>query len=296
MKTSTLLVNIALIVIFGSPQLSAQKKHKHPNKTVRSNDWVSLLDQNLSQWEVWTGVPEPSVENLPTGYQKDKNGENKTPIGLGDPMGIFKVTEDENGALILNISGEVYAGLTSKKDYANYHLTFLFKWGEQKYEPRLERKRDNGLLYHCHGEHGAFWNVWKSSLEYQIQEGDFGDLYKLAGVKADVTVDEEGKWNADASELSKGVRTIRKVDRESPHGQWSRIALHVLEDSSVHVVNGNVVMALKNAISKDGSKLDAGQIQLQSESAECYMKDIWIRPISKFPRWIKKKTGFTRYY
>jgi hypothetical protein len=290
-KTSTLLVNIAFLITFGNPQLIAQKDHKYPSKIVKSKDWVSLLDQNLSQWEVWTGVPEPSVQNLPASYQKDENGENKTPIGLGDPMGIFKVTEDENGELILNISGEVYAGLTSKKDYANYHLTFLFKWGEKKYEPRLERKRDNGLLYHCHGEHGAFWDVWKSSLEYQIQEGDFGDLYKLAGAKADVTVDEEGKWNADASELSKGVRTIRKVDGESPHGQWSRIDLYVLEDSSVHVVNGNVVMALKNAISKDGSKLDAGQIQLQSESAECYMKDIQLRPISKFPGWIKKETG-----
>lgn len=291
MKTSTLLVNIAFLITFGNPQLTAQKDHKYPSKIVKSKDWVSLLDQNLSQWEVWTGVPEPSIQNLPAGYQKDENGENKTPIGLGDPMGIFKVTEDENGELILNISGEVYAGLTSKKDYANYHLTFLFKWGEKKYEPRLERKRDNGLLYHCHGEHGAFWDVWKSSLEYQIQEGDFGDLYKLAGTKADVTVDEEGKWSANSSELSKGVRTIRKIDGESPNGQWTRIDLYVLEDSSVHIVNGKVVMALTNAISKNATKLDAGQIQLQSESAECYMKDIQLRPISRFPRWIKKETG-----
>lgn len=290
-RTNIPVICIVLIMAFCNHQLRAQKDLEYPSKKVKSKDWVTLLDKDLSQWEVWTGVPEASVQNLPASYQKDENGENKLPIGLGDPMSIFKVTKDENGEHLLNISGEIYAGLTSKKDYANYHLTFLFKWGEKKYEPRLERKRDNGLLYHCHGEHGAFWNVWKSSLEYQIQEGDFGDLYKLAGTKADVTVDKEGKWSANASELSKGVRTIRKVDGESPHGEWTRIDLYVLEDSSVHVVNGRVVMALTNAISKDGTKLDAGQIQLQSESAECYMKDIHIRPIAKFPKWIKKESG-----
>lgn len=291
MKTTTRVLYTAFLVLIGNQLLHCQKLYTEPAKKVKSKHWVSLLDKELSQWEVWTGVPEPSVQNLPSSYQKDENGQNKAPIGLGDPMGIFKVTKADDGQFILNITGEVYAALTSKKEYANYHLTFLFKWGEKKYEPRLERKRDNGLLYHCHGEHGAFWNVWKSSLEYQIQEGDFGDLYKLAGAKADVTVDEEGKWTADATELSTGVRTIRQLDAESLHGKWTRIDLYVLEDSAVHLVNGKVVLALTNAISKEGNKLDNGQIQLQSESAECYMKDIQMRPISKLPRWITKVIG-----
>lgn len=289
MNNNTLIVIISVFLVLGHYQVIAQKDFKNPIKKIKSKDWVSLLDQNLSEWEVWTGVPEPSVKNLPENYQKDENGENKVPIGLGDSMGIFSVTEDGKGALILNISGEVYAGLTSKKEYANYHLTFLFKWGEKKYEPRLERKRDNGLLYHCHGEHGAFWNVWKSSLEYQIQEGDFGDLYRLAGTNAKVTVDAENKWSAEARELSKGVRSIRKMDVESPQGQWTRVDLYVLDDSSVHVVNGNVVLALTDAISKEGNILDSGQLQIQSESAECYIKDMHLRPISKFPKWIDRE-------
>ncbi|CAN0573521.1 unnamed protein product, partial [Ectocarpus sp. 12 AP-2014] len=236
--------------------------------------------------------PEPSVKNLPADYTKDENGENKVPIGLGDPMGIFKVTKNKNEELVLNISGEVYAGLTSKKDYSNYHITLLFKWGEKKYEPRLNRKRDNGLLYHCHGEHGAFWNVWKSSLEYQIQEGDFGDLYTLAGTKATIPIDYEGKWSPDSKKLNETIRTIRKVDAESPNGQWTRVDLYVVGDSAVHVTNGQVVMALTHAKNGNGKKLDAGQIQLQSESAACYMKDIYIRPISKFPKWVTKQAGF----
>ncbi|GGG51261.1 hypothetical protein GCM10011414_21020 [Croceivirga lutea] len=289
MKNNTLIVIISVFLVTGHYQMMAQKDFKNPIKKIKSKDWVSLLDQNLSEWEVWTGVPEPSVKNLPKNYQKDENGANKAPIGLGDPMGIFSVTEDENGELILNISGEVYAGLTSKKEYANYHLTFLFRWGERKYEPRLERKRDNGLLYHCHGEHGAFWNVWKSSLEFQIQEGDFGDLYTLAGTKAKVTVDEEGKWSDGSNLINNGVRVKRKIDVESPHGQWTRVDLYVLGDSSAHVVNGNVVLALTDAISKEGNILDSGQLQIQSESAECYIKDMHLRPISKFPKWIDRE-------
>lgn len=288
MKIATIHVSITIFLVFGFQNTFAQKEFQSPSKKLRSNDWVSLLDKDLSQWEVWTGIPEPSVKKLPLNYQKNQNGENEAPMGLGDPMKIFTVTE-EDGELVLNISGQIYAGLTSKKEFANYHLTLLFKWGERKYEPRLERKRDNGLLYHCHGEHGAFWEVWKSSLEFQIQEGDFGDLYTLASTKAKVTVDEEGKWSAGSTILNPGIRTQRKIDAESSHGEWTRIDLYVIDDKSVHLTNGIVVMALTEAKSKQGEKLVSGQLQLQSEAAECYMKDIQIRSIKKFPKWIQKQ-------
>ena len=283
---------LVFIFAFTSPRLFGQNNLNLSKTKETSKEWFPLLDETLSQWEVWTGVPEPSVKNLPSNYKKKGQGKNKTPIGLGDPMGIFKVTKEANGELVLNISGEIYAGLTSKKEFSNYHLTLLFKWGEKKYKPRLNRKRDNGLLYHCHGEHGAFWNVWKSCLEYQIQEGDFGDLYTLAGTTATIPVDDEGKWKPDSEKLKKTGRIIRRVDAESPYGEWTRVDLYVVGDSAVHVTNGEVVMAITNAKTKDGNKLDAGEIQLQSEAAECYMKDINIRPISEFPNWIKKETGF----
>ncbi|MFT5883618.1 MAG: hypothetical protein ACI9IP_000057 [Arcticibacterium sp.] len=173
-------------------------------------------------------------------------------------------------------------------------MTLLFKWGQNKYEPRLERKRDNGLLYHCHGEHGAFWNVWKSSLEFQIQEGDFGDLYKLAGTKANVKVNKDQSWDPKSESINNGIRTIRSVDAESPHGEWTRVDLYVIGDKAVHVTNGKVVLALSEAKAKDGTVLNSGQIQIQSESAECYMKGINIRPISEFPKKIQKEACFTR--
>ncbi|WP_018472330.1 3-keto-disaccharide hydrolase [Echinicola pacifica] len=290
MSKFTLPIFLLACILMVIPNLMAQNRPISVPDKVKSKDWRPMIDEELSLWEVWTGIPDPSVENLPADYTKEPNGENKVAIGLGDPMGIYEVSM-ENGEPVLNISGQVYAGLTSKEIFSNYHLTLLFKWGEKKYEPRLNRKRDNGVLYHCYGEHGAFWKVWKSSLEYQVQEGDFGDLYNLAGTSNQVTVDEEGKWSPHSEKLNTVSRTIRSQDLESPHGQWTRIDIYVLEDQSIHMTNGTVVLALKNAKDKQGKPLMQGQLQLQSEGAECYMKDIHIRPISKFPKAIQKAAG-----
>ncbi|WP_139959377.1 3-keto-disaccharide hydrolase [Flavicella sediminum] len=288
-------VAVVLTFLVAANAVQAQKegivmKQEGPSKMVKSKDWKPMLDKELSQWEVWTGVPHKTVKNLPKGYVVPEDGKPVAPIGLDNSMEVFKVTEDENGEPILNISGLIYAGLTSKKEYKNYHLTLLFKWGEKKYEPRLKALRDNGLLYHCYGEHGAFWNVWKRCLESQIQEGDFGDLYTLAGTKAKVQVNEFNRWDPKSDKISgKGKRLY---DTESKHGAWTRVDLYVLEDQAIHVTNGKVTFALKDALRHDGKKLDKGQLQIQSEGAEAYAKGIFIRPIKKFPRKIRKAAGF----
>lgn len=265
-------------------------KQEGPSKRVKSKDWKPLLDKDLSQWEVWTGIPHKSLKTLPKGYIVPDNGKPSEPIGLDNSLGIYTVTEDKNGALILNISGLVNAGLTSKKAYKNYHLTLLFKWGEKKYEPRLNDLRDSGLLYHCYGAHGAFGGIWKRCLETQIQEGDFGDLYALSGTKAKVRVNEFNRWDPKSDKIISGGK--RLYDAESKHGAWTRVDIYILEDQAVHVTNGKVTFALKDALTHDGKKLDQGQLQIQSEGAEAYVKGIYIRPIKKFPRKIKKAAGF----
>ncbi|GAF05722.1 3-keto-disaccharide hydrolase [Saccharicrinis fermentans] len=285
MKVKILLLVFAVIT---AGNLRAQKtpKVKYPANKVKSKDWKVLLDKDLTSWEVWTGVPHKSIKNLPEGYQQESNGENKQAVGLGDPFNLFTVRTDDNGEHVLHISGQTFGGLTSLKSYSNYHLTMLFKWGENKYEPRIDKQRDCGLLYHCHGEHGAFWNVWKSCLEFQIQERDFGDLFTLAGTKAKVRVNEQKRWDPTSDRIQKNGK--RSFDAESPHGQWTRVDLYVIGDKAIHVTNGVVVLALTDGTSKDGDKLVAGQIQIQSEGAECYAKDICIRPITKFPKRILK--------
>lgn len=278
-----------ITVLFICSSLFAQTKSE-PSKMIKSKKWEALLDKDLSKWEIWTGVPQPSVKNLPAGYVIPEDGKPIEPIGLDNSMNVFSVTMDENNEPMVTISGEVYAGLTTLKSYSNYHLTLLFKWGEKKWEPRLNVKRDNGLLYHCYGSHGAFWNVWKSCLELQIQEGDFGDLYCLAGTSAKVQADETNHWDPKGNKISKTAK--RSVDAESEKGAWTRVDLYVIDDSAIHVVNGKVVLALKDALNGDGKKLSEGQIQIQSEGAEGFVKGVYIRPITNYPKKIKKAAGF----
>lgn len=254
--------------------------------------WQELLDPELSQWEVWTGKP---VEALNSEAQELMAGTDWKPgeaIGLSDPFGIYSVDTDASGDLVLGITGKVFAGLTTKASFENYHLTMLFKWGEQKWAPREEKKRDSGILYHCFGDHGVMWKVWKRSLELQVQEGDIGDLFQLGGLSSLTRRTENHVWDVNAPASRKKSRVIRSEDMESPHGEWTRIDLYVIEDQAIHVVNGKVVMALKDAQSYDGRSLTSGPLQLQSEGAECYYKDIRIQSINTFPADVRAQAGF----
>ncbi len=222
-----------------------------------------------------------------------------TPLGLNkDPKKVFS-TFTEEGTTVLRVSGEIYGGLTTKKDYADYHFSVDFKWGDRKWEPRLSQKRDSGLLYHCHGEHGAFWNVWKSCLEAQVQETDLGDMHLLAGTKSKSRFRVVGEkkfifdpqspspWGEWAGHLSASAEPDR------PQGEWNHLEVYVLGDSAIHVANGVVVMAIIEALDKNGKPLKCGQIQLQSEAAECFYRNARLTPIKAFPEDIAAKAGLT---
>lgn len=251
-----------------------------------NGEWVDLLDAELSHWEEWTGgAPEIRTNNR-------ADFTDIPPVGLGDPYDIFTIRTGEDGKPELAVSGELYAGLSSLKSYANYHFTAEFRWGEAIYMPRLGRKRDNGILYHCYGEHGAFWNVWKSCLEMQVQQTDMGDLFQLAGPNSITARNADGFWDPAGEPSRSQARIMRSQDAESPHGEWTRLDLYVVGDRAVHVVNGVVVMALWGAQDGSAAPLRAGHIQLQSEGAEAYYRDVRIRQIEAFPAEIEAAAGF----
>lgn len=259
-----------------------------------SDGWRSMLDPELSQWEVFIGVPHSTVEGLPSGtYQSDKVTRG-TPMGLGDdPKSVF-TTYQENGETVLKISGEIYGGLSSLDSFENYHFKTKMRWGERKWEPRLEDKRDSGILYHAHGEHGAFWKVWKSSLEFQVQESDLGDFINLASAGVKAPFKESGERSVyDPSakyEAWKGYLHA-EVEPDAPHGEWNTLEIYVLGDQAIHLVNGRIVMSLKDALDKNGDPLLRGGIQIQSEAAEIEYKEMKIRTIDAFPEILKQKTG-----
>ncbi|MEM6316906.1 MAG: family 16 glycoside hydrolase [Bacteroidota bacterium] len=259
-------------------------------------EWTNLLDEELSYWEKFIGVPHTSVSGLPTGTAKSDNVHVGKPMGLNnDPKKVFSVIK-ENGEIVLKASGEIYGGLTTLNEYENYHLTLQYKWGEKKWAPRIDKKRDAGLLYHCTGPHGAFWNVWKRMLEFQIQEGDTGDFFGLAGANAMVySAETEDKlaYQYAAKGKKYGVgedygnwQCRRSEMHEKPNGEWNTIDLYVIGNEALHVVNGVVVNHVRDAYIRDGQHkipLVKGQIQLQSEGAEIYYKNVKIKAITAFP-------------
>jgi hypothetical protein len=275
---------------------------------VAASGWTDLLDAKLTHWELWMGVPHVSVQGLPAGTPTSPDGHGGTPLGLhNDPKQVFTMIE-EDGQPVLKITGEIFGGLTSLQAYSNYCFHAQFKWGKTKWEPKLQVVRDNGILFHCTGSHGAFWNVWKRSVEFQVEEHNMGDAYFLAGTGATAAVKKgnDGKYNYDAAgerlpfgQIPDSKHYMVKHlpgDFEKPNGDWNTLELYTMGGTAAFVVNGQVVQVLHGTalgVDKSGQKqlLCAGQIQIQSEGAEAYYRDIKIKPIIDFPGKIREAAG-----
>lgn len=268
---------------------SSSKKAQETRKLIKLTKPIRLLDNGLDAFEVWMGPVHPSVKGMPDGTPTNKNMRKGTPLGLGkDHKNTFSMTQEDKQPT-LKITGEVYGGLTTKDDYGNYHLSVEFRWGEQKWEPRLKQKRDSGIVYHCFGDHGQHANSWKPGLEFQVQEQDLGDFIGLAGAKAMVRVSPvKGKEKqkqkmydpkSETKELTNRY-TFASNEPNLPTGQWNKLDLYVMDDRAVHVVNGEIVFALFDAIDKKRKPLKKGQIQIQSEGAECYYREMILAPIA----------------
>lgn len=256
-----------------------------------TKEWQVLLDDNLSQWETWMGIPHDSVKNLPVGTVTKSNlnvhGDPSSAMGLNnDVKNVFSIIE-EDGEPVLHITGEIYGGLTTLKEFENYHLSMQVKWGEKKWAPRLNAKRDSGILFHCKGEHGAFWKVWKACQEMQIQEKDFGDYIPLAGPSGVIrTATEDGKQTYDpkGKYLSK-VTGYSHASHEPdfPNGQWNQVDLYAVGDKAVFSINNEVVMVIEQSKDKQGEPLTSGQLQIQSEGAEVFYRDVKIKALNSLP-------------
>ena len=264
--------------------------------TVATAQWTPLLDKDLSQWDTYLSYQfEPRYDgSVPI----DQNGNPIPPIGE-NPEGydVFTVIEQDNEQL-LKVSGKIYGCVFTKKEYDNYHFRLQIKWGNKKYDPRKDLLRDSGILYHSIGPLGAeHWRSWMLSQEFQIMEGHMGDFWSQANSAIDIRAYiPEYIMNpvADKSQPFLPLGTgediqgfcLRSANYEKPHGEWNTLELVCFEGKSLHIVNGHVVMILKNSrYVEDGKEipLEKGKIQLQSEAAELYYKNIEIRELESLP-------------
>lgn len=258
------------------------------------SEWRPLFNgRDLDGWETYLGRPHKS--STVEGLAKNAGGDYTEPLGFNrDPTGVFSVVSVD-GAPAIRISGEIFGALVTREEHGDYHLRFEFKWGERRWPPREQAVRDSGCCYHSAGPAGASYGFWLRSFEFQIQEGDCGDFYSLAGVLVDV--DAVAKVPADPkSDLvfergaPKVVGTTRRVIKsptvEKPNGQWNSIELYCLGQTSVHVVNGRTALVLTGLRQKSDSgetPLTRGRLQLQSEGSEVFYRNIELRPIRAIP-------------
>ena len=150
-----------------------------------NNNWIDLLDKDLSQWENYLSY------RYPEGYDgeipKDAEGNDLKPIGLNkDTFDVFTMIE-EDGQPVLRISGEIYGCVATKSSFENYHLKLQVKWGDIIWHPRKQLLKDSGLLYHSIGPHGAeSWRSWMLSQEFQVMQGHMGDFWSQANSAIDI--------------------------------------------------------------------------------------------------------------
>ena len=214
---------------------------------------------------------------------------------------------------VLRVSGDGWGGLTTKREYTNYHLICEFKWGDKTRGRRKDRARDSGLLVHCIGPDGGYGGIWMASIEAQIIEGGVGDFLALTGkhpeteeaiavtLTAEVTRDRDGEtvWKKGAEKLAMGRGRVNwsgrdvdwedklgfrgRDDAESPAGEWTRYEVVCDGDKITNIVNGVVVNHCFDV------KPSAGKILLQTEGAELFVRlwELW--PLGTAP--LEQKLG-----
>jgi hypothetical protein len=132
------------------------------------------------------------------------------------------------------------------------------------------------------------------SQELQVQEGDIGDWWPLAGAMADIPIrsddpvktrvyDPKGKVTTVTARVWHGTEYPEK-----PFGEWNVIECFALNGDAVFRLNGRTVNVLLNSRYREkGSTaeipLRSGKIQIQSEAAECHYRRMVIRPLKAWP-------------
>ncbi len=218
-----------------------------------------------------------------------------------DPKDIWTFAKDGT----FNISGRGYGYVATKDNYRDYHLVLEFKWGTKTWGTREKKAKDNGILLHAYGPHGAYADTWMASIEAQIIEGGVGDILVLSPKLADGTElttslsaefaldrDKEKIWKQSSPRqtVTKGrinwkgrdedwsdtVGFRGKNDVESPSGEWNRLEVIAKGDTLQYFVNGALINEAFDC------KPAEGKILLQTEGAEMIVRRYELYPLGEF--------------
>jgi len=218
-----------------------------------------------------------------------------------DPKDIWTFAKDGT----FNISGRGYGYVATKENYRDYHLVIEFKWGTKTWGKREKAAKDNGILLHSYGPHGAYGDTWMASIEAQIIEGGVGDILVLSpkladgtelttSLSAEFTLDRDKEkiwkkgeprqvvtkgrinWKGRDEDWADKVGFRGKNDVESPSGEWNRLEVIAKGDTLQYFVNGALINEAFDC------KPSEGKILLQTEGAEMIVRRYELYPLGEF--------------
>jgi putative membrane-bound dehydrogenase-like protein len=214
-----------------------------------------------------------------------------------DPKDIWTFAKDGT----FNISGCGYGYVATKENFRDYHLVLEFKWGTKTWGAREKKAKDNGILLHAYGPHGAYADTWMASIEAQIIEGGIGDILVLSptpelttSLSAEFTLDRDKEkiwkqgaprqtvtkgrinWRGRDEDWSDTVGFRGRNDVESPSGEWNRLEVIAKGDTLQYFVNGALINEAFDC------KPSEGKILLQTEGAEMIVRRHELYPLGEF--------------
>lgn len=286
----TLAVTVALCL--ATPAFAAPSPLKLADIPKPTGPATSLFNgKDLKDWDAWLGYADPALTYTRPAIAPIGATAQNAPLSAE----IFKVVV-EDGRPALYVNGKTWGSLVHKGDFKDYHLRLQYKWGKGRWAPREAQAPNNGLLYHSHGAPGVVWGTWSQAVEFEIMTSSIGMVVPVGEAISVVTnaVDDPSliKPNlryapAGRAVTAKGGTADWNVeaysDAEKPAGEWNNLDLYVLGDRAVHVVNGVPVLEVRD-LKAGGQPLTHGAIQLQSEGAETFFRDIVLEPITALPK------------
>jgi hypothetical protein len=206
---------------------------------------------------------------------------------------------------LLQVSGRGYGYLATKQVFSDYHMVVEFRWGEYTWGNRKARARDNGVLVHAFGPHGACGGTWITSIEANIIEGGMADIIAISSKLPDGTVlrpsvtceleldrDGEQRWKRGAPRQTVTSGRVNwakrdedwedrigfrgKEDLDAPIGEWNRLEIIAKGNTLRYLFNGHVVNE-----AFDVSPCE-GRVCVQTEAAEIHFRRWELWPVGTF--------------
>ena len=255
-----------------------------------TSKWKSLFNgRDLSNWDTFLATSSgsaPLVANL-------------------DTSGVFSVT-NLMGETVIHVSGERFGAITTREQFTNFHFRVQFKWGTARWGGRTTVGRDSGILYCGIGQPNPRTG-WLTSIENNVMEKGVGQWWSVNGA----IIDCEGDWVTAENELyvpykreGQGEKNIvwRKggprltatgatgitppFDVEQVFGNWNTVEVVFWGGNCLHILDGRVNLVAFNPRYKEGNQwhpFTQGKIQLQSEEAEVFYRQVEARPLTELP-------------